>query len=140
MGPVGVMYLLDTNPCIVYLTGRSEVLRRRLDAVGNDQVAVCSIVCAELFFGAAKSVNPNTTLQRQQQFLERFQSLPFDDAAARIYGPLRADLERGGATIGANDLLIASISLANGLTLVSHNVGEFSRVPGLMVEDWEIGI
>jgi tRNA(fMet)-specific endonuclease VapC len=131
-------YLLDTNPCIVYLTGRSETLRRRLDAAGDQHVVVCSIVCAELCFGAAKSISPNTTLRRQQEFLKRFRSLPFDGTAARIYGPIRADLERQGATIGANDLLIASISLANGLTLVSHNVGEFSRVPGLMVEDWEI--
>ena len=130
-------YLLDTNPCIVYLTGRSENLRRRLDATGDTDVVVCSIVCAELCFGAAKSLDPSKTLRRQQEFLERFQSWPFDDAAARAYGPIRADLERAGTTIGANDLLIASIALANGLILVSHNTGEFSRVPGLAVEDWE---
>ena len=131
-------HLLDTNPCVVYLAGRSENLRQRLDAAGDDAVVVCSIVCAELCFGAAKSHDPGTTMRRQQEFLQRFRSLPFDDAAARAYGPIRADLERAGAIIGANDLLIASIAVANGLILVSHNVGEFSRVPGLTVEDWEI--
>ena len=97
-------------------------------------------MCAELFFGAAKSVDPGKTLRRQREFLERFPSLPFDDAAARTYGPIRANLERAGKLIGGNDLLIASIALANGLTLVSHNVSEFSRVPGLVVEDWEAAI
>ncbi len=58
----------------------------------------------------------------------------------RTYGPIRANLERAGKLIGGNDLLIASIALANGLTLVSHNVSEFSRVPGLVVEDWEAAI
>ncbi len=130
-------YLLDTNPCIVYLSGRSERLRRRFDAIGDKDIVVCSIVFAELCFGAAKSLDPNTTLRRQQEFLERFRSLPFDDAATRVYGPIRADLERAGTTIGANDLLIASIAIANGLILVSHNIGEFSRVSGLTVEDWE---
>jgi tRNA(fMet)-specific endonuclease VapC len=133
-------YLLDTNPCIAYLTGRSAALRRRLDEVGDGLVAVCSIVCAELFFGAAKSFDPDSTLRRQEEFLARFRSVPFDDAAARTYGPIRAALERAGTPIGANDLLIASIALANGLTLVSHNVGEFSRVPGLVVEDWETAV
>ncbi len=130
-------YLLDTNPCVVYLAARSEDLCRRVDAAGHDAIAVCSIVCAELFFGAAKSIDPATTLRRQEEFLKRFSSLPFDDSAARIYGPIRAYLERAGTKIGANDLLIASIALAHRLILVSHNVGEFSRVPGLVVDDWE---
>ena len=61
----------------------------------------------------------------------------FDRDAARIYGSLRADLERAGTMIGPNDLMIASIALAHGLTLVTHNAAEFARVPGLKVEDWE---
>ncbi len=133
-------YLLDTNPCVVYLAARSENLCRRVDAAGDDTIAVCSIVCAELFFGAAKSNDPAKTLRRQQEFLMRFPSLPFDDSAAHIYGPIRADLERAGTMIGGNDLLIASIALANHLTIVSRNASEFSRVPGLLIEDWEAAI
>jgi len=130
-------YLLDTNACIRYLTGRSQALRQRLDAAGEDEIALCSVVLAELCYGAAKSVSPGRVLEIQQRFVSRFRSLPFDDAAASIYGPIRADLERGGVPIGANDLLIAAIAVANGFALVTHNLGEFRRVPGLSVEDWE---
>ena len=130
-------YLLDTNPCVRYLTGRSDPLRRRVDAAGDADIVLCSVVLGELCYGAAKSLSPQTTLERQWEFVSRFRSLPFDDAAARAYGPIRADLERSGTMIGANDLMIGAIALANGLTLVTHNLNEFKRIPGLHVEDWE---
>lgn len=130
-------YSLDTNACVRYLTGRSDVLRQRIEAVEPGDIIVCSVVRAELFFGAAKSVSPQKTREAQQRFLSRFQSLPFDDLAAEIYGVIRASLERSGVGIGANDLLIAAIALAHGLTVVTNNVSEFSRVPGLQLEDWE---
>lgn len=130
-------YLLDTNACVRYLSGRSEPLRRRLEAIGDTDIVLCSVVLAELCYGAAKSVSPQATLQMQGQFVSRFRSLPFDDAAARVYGPIRADLERSGTMIGANDLMIGAIAIANGLTVVTHNASEFNRIPGLQVEDWE---
>lgn len=132
------MYLLDTNPCIRYLNGRSEPLRRRIESAGEGQVAVCSVVKAELFFGAMKSRDPRQTIERQLEFLRQFASLPFDDRAAEIYGRIRADLERSGNPIGANDLLIASIAMANQVTLVTHNTEEFQRIAGLRIEDWEL--
>jgi tRNA(fMet)-specific endonuclease VapC len=92
---------------------------------------------AELFFGAAKSRSPEKTLDAQRAFLEKFRSLPFDTEAALQYGQVRAELESRGTPIGANDLLIASIALANGLTLVTHNTREFAGVPGLSLADWE---
>jgi tRNA(fMet)-specific endonuclease VapC len=67
----------------------------------------------------------------------QFISLAFDDVAAEEYGRIRAYLAGLGAPIGPNDLMIASIALGNGLTLVTHNTGEFSRVPGLNLEDWQ---
>ena len=67
----------------------------------------------------------------------QFASLPFDDRAADVYGQIRADLARKGTPIGPNDFMIAAITLANDLTLVTHNVAEFGRVPALRVEDWE---
>lgn len=129
--------MLDTNACIRYLNARSERLRQRLDATSPDEITVCSIVEAELFFGAAKSQSPEKSLSAQRIFLEKFRSLPFDTDAALQYGQIRADLERGGTPIGANDLLIAAIALADALTLITHITREFSAVRGLSIEDWE---
>ena len=75
---------------------------------------------------------------RVEQLRQQFLSLPFDDAAAEHYGRIRADLTARGLTIGGNDMLIAATALANGCTLVTHNTAEFSRVPGLVIEDWQV--
>ncbi len=131
------MYLLDTNTCIGYLKGRAVGVRRRLSALPIEEVFVCSVVKAELFYGAMKSSNPEHTLAQQLEFLNRFVSLPFNDTSAVIYGRIRAQLTASGTPIGSNDLLIAVIALANDLTLVTHNVREFRRVEGLQIEDWE---
>ncbi len=130
-------YLLDTNTCIRYLNGRAPAVRQRLAAVHRDVVAVCSPVKAELFYGAVRSHDPLRSFQRQLAFLNQFVSLPFDDRAAEAYGQIRADLAARGMPIGANDLLIAAIALAHAITLVTHNTGEFGRVAGLRLEDWE---
>jgi tRNA(fMet)-specific endonuclease VapC len=131
-------YLLDTNTCIVYLKGRNLNLKQKLETVAISDMAVCSIVKAELFYGAMKSANPerNSTLQRE--FLDQFASLPFDDLAAQAFGNIRAQLEARGTPIGAYDLQVAAIALANGLTLITHNTREFNRVDGLQIEDWEV--
>lgn len=133
-----MIYLLDTNTCIRYLNGRAINVLQRLQPLPPEEVAVCSIVKAELFYGAMKSNNPTQSLAQQQEFLNRFVSLPFDDQSALIYGQIRAQLAALGTPIGSNDLLIASIALANNLILVTHNTREFSRVEGLRLEDWEI--
>jgi len=130
-------YLLDTNACIRYLNGRSLPLAQKLLALPVTSVFVCSIVKAELFFGAAKSQMIEQKLARQISFLNQFVSLPFDDASAQIFGRIRAELARRGTPIGAYDLQIAAIALVNNVTLVSHNTNEFARVAGLMLEDWE---
>lgn len=131
------MFLLDTNTCIRFLNGRSESIRLRLEEVSPDRVSLCSVVKAELFYGAAKSADPSKTLNRALRFAERFVSLPFDDAAALRYGEIRAMLEKAGTPIGPNDLLIAAITLAHLATLVTHNTREFSRIPDLQLADWE---
>ena len=130
-------YLLDTNVCIMYLNGRSTAIRDRLLSTSLDDMVVCSIVQAELFYGALRSNNPTRTLQRQQEFLSQFVSLPFGDDAALISGQVRAQLASAGTPIGAYDLQIAAIALAHSLTLVTHNTREFVRVDGLQLEDWE---
>ena len=130
-------YLLDSNACIGYLNGRAIGVLRRLKMLSSKEIAVCSVVKAELFYGAMRSVNPSQALAKQRAFLDCFMSLPFDDQAAEFYGQTRARLAIQGLPIGPNDLMIASIALAHQLVLVTHNIREFSRVDGLQVEDWE---
>ncbi len=130
-------YLLDSNTCIRYLNGQSAGVLRRLQSLPPTEVAVCSVVKAELYYGAMKSDNPDQTLAKQRLFLDAFASLPFDDRAAELYGRIRADLSRKGTPIGPYDLMIAAIALAHDAILVTHNVREFGRVEGLRFEDWE---
>ena len=131
-------YLLDTNVCIRYFNGRSPEVLQRMRSTPPDSIVVCSIVKAELFYGAMKSQRPQQTLTGHLQFFSQLQSFPFDDAAARLFGDIRAELARKGTLIGPYDLQIAAIALANNLTLVTHNTNEFSRVPNLYLVDWEL--
>lgn len=130
-------YLLDANSCIKLLNGRSENIRRRLESERPQDIVLCSVVKAELLYGAFKSVRRTENLDRLRPFFRRFISLPFDDVAAETYGEIRARLERAGTLIGPNDLLIAAIALSQSVTLVTNNTREFRRVEGLHLEDWE---
>jgi tRNA(fMet)-specific endonuclease VapC len=120
------------------MRGKNTTLKQKLETTGTKDIAVCSIVKAELFYGAMKSANPERNLTLQQQFLAQFISLPFDDLAAMTFGTIRSQLETLGTPIGAYDLQIAAIALTNKLTLVTHNTREFQRVNNLLIEDWEI--
>jgi tRNA(fMet)-specific endonuclease VapC len=131
------MYLLDANACIRLLNGTSSRLAERLQATPRSQVRLSSIVRAELLFGARRSSRVADNLRLLGAFFATLASLPFDERCAEEYGLLRAELERAGTPIGPNDLLIAATARANGCTLVTHNVREFSRVSGLLYEDWE---
>ena len=132
-------YLLDTNACIACLRRKPSPVVARLRLLVPDDVAVCAIVRAELLFGAERSRDSISEREHVGRFLEPFTSLPFDDAAATHYARARHQLDRVGQRIGAHDLEIASIALAWDLTLVTHNVAEFSRVADLKWEDWESG-
>lgn len=132
-------YLLDTNACIRLLNGTSAPLAARLRAHPPSEVCLCSVVKAELLYGARRSSGVAENLRLLERFFAAFGSLPFDDACAEQYGQLRNELEAGGTPIGPNDLLIAALARGHGLTLVTHNTGEFSRVIGLKLEDWEQG-
>lgn len=131
-------YLLDTNVCIRYIFGRSVSLRDKIITTATSKISVCSVVKAEMFYGAMKSQNPRKSLNEQREFLDQFQSLPFDDESAFIFGEIRAGLAGKGTPIGGYDIQIAAIALANDLILVTRNTGEFSRVGRLKLEDWEI--
>ncbi len=131
------MFLLDTNTCIQYLNGKSATIKRRLIGTRPADIKLCSVVKAELWYGAARSNNPGKTIEKLAAFFAPYESLPFDDAAAAEYGRIRAQLAAASTPIGPNDLMIAAIARSRGLSLVSHNVREYSRVLGLGVEDWE---
>lgn len=113
------------------------MVTRKLSEVEPGSVVLCSVVKAELIYGALHSQNPHRNRQQVQHFFTQFRSLPFDDPAAEVYGQIRSALAALGTPIGPNDLMIAAIALANDLTLVTHNTREFERVPGLKLEDWE---
>ncbi|MBI4704189.1 MAG: type II toxin-antitoxin system VapC family toxin [Deltaproteobacteria bacterium] len=131
-------YLLDTNACVHILNGTSAPVASRFARQCPATVRLCSVVKAELLYGARKSARVASTLAALERFFAPLASLPFDDDCAAEYGLLRADLERAGTPIGANDLMIAAIARHHDLAVVTHNVDEFSRVVGLRVEDWEL--
>ncbi len=131
------MYLLDTNACIRILNNTSASLIARLRRHGPGEIHLCSVVKAELIYGAYHGTRVAENLRLLQRFFEPFDSLPFNDGCAEQYGRIRDELQRGGTPIGPNDLMIASIAVANDLTLVTNNTREFARVVRLRVEDWE---
>ena len=131
-------FLLDTNVCIRYLRSPNSRVRRELATLPIADVCLCSIVLTELIRGTLLSANPTASRAGIDAFAAPYIVLPFDKAAANVHAQIRVHLERLGQIIGPHDLLIAAIALANNLTLVTHNTNEFSRVPGLVIEDWEI--
>jgi len=131
-------YLLDTNTCIYFINKRSEMLIKRLNSIKREDISVCSVVKAELIYGATKSANPQKNLKTLNDFLRPFHSFAFDDKSAQVYGKTRAELEKNGTPIGPNDLCIASIAMANNLTLITNNLKEFEIINGLKLEDWSV--
>jgi tRNA(fMet)-specific endonuclease VapC len=129
------MLLLDTNICIGLLKGHAA-WADRLRRISPREVAVCSVVVGELLYGARKSHRVAENIGTLRRFLAPLRSLPFDDRAAEEYGSIRAELERTGAPIGSNDLMIASIARAHDCILVSRDSRSFSRILGLRWETW----
>ena len=134
-----MLYLPDTNVWICHLNPAPSILKAKLSAHPSGQIALCDVVKAELYYGAYKSARRETNLALLETLFSEFSSLSFDGEAARIFGDIRADLARKGKIIGPYDLQIAAIALANDCVLVTHNTGEFSRIAGLKLEDWEAG-
>ena len=131
-----MIYFFDTNICIHILNGSSQCVVDKLEKIGVDAVAIPTTVAAELAYGAFKSTKRDYNLNRLREFIRLFPVVGFDSAAIEIYGEIRADLERKGTPIGANDYFIAATVKANGGVLVTNNTKEFSRVSELFIEDW----
>jgi tRNA(fMet)-specific endonuclease VapC len=132
------MYLLDTNVWIAYLRQNSARVVQRFLHTRPSDIFLNSVVLAELLYGAHHGADDKkaANLALIGRLRQRFISLPFGDRAAEEYGEVRALLDAQGTPIGPNDLMIATIARAHGLTLVTHNTNEFSRVPGLTLDDW----
>lgn len=129
-------YLLDTNAVIALMKNKQSVVER-IRQVGRSELVICAPVEAELWFGVNKSNRLDENRRHLLNLLEWLPSLPFSGDATRLCGEIRADLARKGTPIGPYDLQIAAIALANDCILVTHNTGEFSRIAGLKLEDWE---
>jgi tRNA(fMet)-specific endonuclease VapC len=130
--------MLDTNilsDLIHWPGGSAAAAISRLTAAEQESLCTSIVVAAELRFGVEKSGSPRLAA-RVEAILERVQILSLDPGADRFYGSLRAQLERSGTPIGANDMLIAAHALAAGCVLVTDNEREFRRVPHLSVENW----
>jgi tRNA(fMet)-specific endonuclease VapC len=128
-------FALDANALIHALRGSGRV-RERLALTDPARVAIPSIVAYEIEYGTLKSTSPDVRRRELHRLLSVVEVLPFDSAAAQRSATIRLALEKRGQTIGHLDLLIAGTALACGYTLVTHNTAEFSRVPGLQIEDW----
>ena len=128
-------YLLDTN-IVIYVVKRRPVEIRAKFNENVTRMAISVVTLAELLHGAEKSSRPAANLAVVEDFASRLGVLPYTAKAAQHYGQIRAALERQGRPIGVNDLHIAAHARSEGLTLVTNNVGEFSRVPALQIENW----
>ena len=130
------MYLLDTNICIYAMNGRHPNLNEHLLSISPDRIFVSSITVGELEYGAAKSHWGERTRELMHAFLANFTILPFTEEDAVLFGRFRAHLAASGIPIGAYDVMIAAQGVARNLTVVTHNTGEFSRIPDIRLEDW----
>jgi len=131
-----VRYLLDTNVCVDYLTGRHPAVVERIQASAPEDLRVSSVVVAELRYGADRSERPRANHARVDVLVEEIERVDFDLEAAAAYGRLRVRLERAGRPIGPNDMLIAAHALSLELVLVTDNTDEFRRVKGLKLDNW----
>ena len=130
-------WLLDTDTCSLATRDQSGVASAIL-ACASSRVHVCAITVAEAWAGALRKPNHRQLVELWTAFLEPFRDriLPFDDAAGREYGAIRAHLEGAGTMIGDRDCMIAAVARSNRLTLVTGNRREFERVPHLKLDDW----
>lgn len=128
--------MLDTNTCIYIIKQKPMQVIERFKELHISQVCMSSITLSELEYGVMKSSKPEQNHLALAQFAGPMEILPYDDDSAQSYGELRVYLERQGTPIGSLDMLIAAHALSTGCTLVTGNIREFQRVPGLNIDNW----
>lgn len=132
------MLLLDTNICIYIIKRKPDEVLRRFQQYHPGDIGISTITLAELQYGVAKSQAPQRNAEALSEFLIPLEILSFGEAATLAYGTIRALLQRQGKIIGAMDLLIAAHALSLDAALVTNNLKEFDRVPGLKLENWVV--
>jgi tRNA(fMet)-specific endonuclease VapC len=130
-----LQFLLDTNIVTFVLKNKPDYLRARFSEQ-HGRLAISSVTLAELVYGAEASSRTDANLRNIEGLTARLDVLAFDEPAAHHTGRIRAELRRAGTPIGAYDVMIAGHARSRGLTVVTNNVREFERVPGLQVIDW----
>lgn len=128
-------YLLDTNVFSDLVRNPQGLITQKIREIGEEQICTSIIVAAELRYGAMKKQSPRLTAQLEA-VLGVMVVLPFEEPADAVYGLLRSRLEQAGTLIGGNDLLIAAQAIALGLTIITDNIREFSRIDELSCENW----
>ena len=128
-------YMLGTNICIYVMKNYPQKLREKFNTLA-EQLCISSITLGELHYGAEKSARRVENLTAIENFVERLDVLPFDAKAAMHYGQLRAELERAGTPCGPHDMQIGGHARSEGLIVVTNNMREFSRMPGVRTENW----
>jgi tRNA(fMet)-specific endonuclease VapC len=128
--------MLDTNTCIAIIKGKAPHVVKRFNAYKVGDIGISWVTLAELEFGVAKSQYQEKNQAALDEFVLPLEIAYFDRDAARVYGRVRAMLEKKGTPIGALDMMIGAHALAQGVTLATNNTREFSRIKGLAITDW----
>ena len=129
-------FMLDTNSCIALIKRKPAKILRKISSLTPGDVGLSAITLAELRYGVAKSAQKERNAEALAEFLLPMEIADFDEGAADAYGEIRAALEKAGTPIGPLDTQIGVHALSLGVVLVTHNIREFGRIPGLGVEDW----
>ena len=130
-----IKFMLDTNICIFTIKNKPQIVREAFN-LHDGQLCISAITLMELIYGAEKSATPGKNLAVIEGFTARLEVFPFDNEAAAHTGMIRSELAKAGTPIGPYDQMIAGHARSRGLIVVTNNLREFERVPGLRVEDW----
>jgi tRNA(fMet)-specific endonuclease VapC len=128
--------LLDTNICIYLIKQQPPTVLKRFLEYQVGDIGISSITLSELSYGVAKSAHHEKNAKALDEFIIPLVVVSFDEAAAHVYGEIRAALEKSGTPIGAMDMLIAAHAISIGIPLVTNNTREFARIPSLNIIDW----
>jgi len=131
-----MLCMLDTNSCIYLIKRKPRHVVDKLRTFDPGELAVSSITVAELHYEVSKSTQPDRNREALAEFLLPLEVLPFDENASYHYGDIRSTLEKTGNVIDSMDLLIAAHARSLSLALITTNIREFERVPGLRTDNW----